>query len=181
MPDRRIHLPAEQMPTAWYNIMADMPEPPAPYLHPGTQQPLTPDALTPIFPMALIEQEVSTTRWIDIPGEVIDVFRQFRPSPLHRAIRLERALGTPARIYYKYEGVSPAGSHKPNTAIPQAWYNKQAGIKRLATETASGVERSRRKVCGVTLVSPRLYFSTVRVLMPSGPARRLNSLVLLSP
>ena len=138
MPDRRIHLPAEKMPTTWYNIMADMPNPPSPYLHPATQEPLTPDALTPIFPMALIEQEVSTTRWIDIPGEVIDVFRQFRPSPMHRAVRLERALGTPARIYYKYEGVSPAGSHKPNTAIPQAWYNKQAGIKRLATETGAG-------------------------------------------
>jgi tryptophan synthase beta chain len=126
------------MPTAWYNIMADMPNKPAPYLHPATQEPLTPDALTPIFPMALIEQEVSQQRWIDIPGEVLDVLLQFRPSPLHRAVRLEQALGTPARIYYKYEGVSPAGSHKPNTAIPQAWYNKQAGIKRLSTETGAG-------------------------------------------
>ncbi len=138
MPDRRILLPASELPTAWYNIMADLPHPPAPYLHPGTQQPLTPDVLTPIFPMALIAQEVSTERWIDIPGEILDVFRQFRPSPLHRALRLERALGTPARIYYKNEGVSPAGSHKPNTAIPQAWYNKQAGIKRLSTETGAG-------------------------------------------
>jgi tryptophan synthase beta chain len=138
MPQRRIYLPGESMPTAWYNIMADMPIPPAPYLHPATQEPLTPDALTPIFPMALIEQEVSTQRWIDIPGEVLDALRQYRPSPLHRALRLEKALGTPARIYYKYEGVSPAGSHKPNTAIPQAWYNKQAGIKRLATETGAG-------------------------------------------
>ena len=138
MPERRINLPASQMPTAWYNIMADFPNPPAPYLHPGTQQPLGPEDLAPIFPMALIEQEVSSQRWIDIPGEVLDVFRQFRPSPLHRALRLEKALGTPARIYYKYEGVSPAGSHKPNTAIPQAWYNKQAGVKRLATETGAG-------------------------------------------
>jgi tryptophan synthase beta chain len=138
MPERRIQLPAGQMPTAWYNIMADMPTPPAPYLHPATQAPLTPDALTPIFPMALIEQEVTTQRWVDIPGEVLDVYQQFRPSPLHRAVRLEQALGTPARIYYKYEGVSPAGSHKPNTAIPQAWYNKQAGIQRLATETGAG-------------------------------------------
>ncbi len=138
MPDRRIHLPANELPTAWYNIMADLPNPPAPYLHPATQQPLTPDVLAPIFPMALIEQEVSTARWIDIPGDILDVFRQFRPTPLHRAVRLERALGTPARIYYKYEGVSPAGSHKPNTAIPQAWYNKQAGIARLATETGAG-------------------------------------------
>ncbi len=138
MPDRRIHLPANDMPTSWYNIMADLPNPPSPYLHPGTQQPLTPDVLAPIFPMALIEQEVSTARWVDIPGEIIDVLLQFRPSPLHRALRLERALGTPARIYYKYEGVSPAGSHKPNTAVPQAWYNRQAGIKRLATETGAG-------------------------------------------
>jgi tryptophan synthase beta chain len=138
MPDRRIHLPGNNMPTAWYNIMADMPIPPAPYLHPVTQEPLTPDALTPIFPMSLIEQEVSTQRWIDIPGEVLDVLLQYRPSPLHRAVRLEKALGTPARIYYKYEGVSPAGSHKPNTAVAQAWYNKQAGIKRLSTETGAG-------------------------------------------
>ena len=138
MPERRINLPGKQMPTAWYNIMADMPNPPAPYLNPVTQQPLTPDALTPIFPMSLIEQEVSTQRWIDIPGEVLDAYHQFRPSPLHRALRLEKALGTPARIYYKYEGVSPAGSHKPNTAIPQVWYNKQAGITRLATETGAG-------------------------------------------
>ena len=126
------------MPAAWYNILADMPNPPAPYLHPATQEPLKPDDLAPIFPEALIAQEVSGERWIDIPGEVLDAFRQFRPSPLHRALRLEQALETPARIYYKYEGVSPAGSHKPNTAIPQAWYNKQAGIQRLATETGAG-------------------------------------------
>lgn len=138
MPDRRIHLPGDKMPTAWYNIMADMPNAPEPYLHPMTQERLTPDVLAPIFPESLIRQEVSTDRWVDIPGEVLDVLHQFRPSPLHRAVRLEQALGTPARIYYKYEGVSPAGSHKPNTAIPQAWYNKQAGIKRLATETGAG-------------------------------------------
>ncbi len=138
MPDRRIQLPGKDMPTAWYNIMADMKNPPTPYLNPATQELLTPDLLTPIFPMALIEQEVSQQRWIDIPGEVIDIYRQFRPAPLHRALRLEQALGTPARIYYKYEGVSPAGSHKPNTAIPQAFYNKQAGVKRLATETGAG-------------------------------------------
>ena len=138
MPDRRIHLPMNQMPTAWYNIMADFKNPPAPYLHPATQKLITPPDLAPIFPMALIEQEVSSQRWIDIPGEVLDLFRQFRPSPMHRAVRLEQALGTPARIFFKYEGVSPAGSHKPNTAIPQAFYNKQAGIKRLATETGAG-------------------------------------------
>ena len=138
MPERRIQLPGQQMPTSWYNIMADMPNPPSPYLHPGTQQPLAPQDLAPIFPMALIEQEVSQQRWVEMPGGVVDVLRQFRPTPMHRATRLEAALGTPAKIYYKYEGVSPAGSHKPNTAIPQAWYNKQAGIKRLATETGAG-------------------------------------------
>jgi tryptophan synthase beta chain len=138
MPNRRTMLPGDRMPTAWYNIMADMPNPPQPYLHPGTQEPLTPDVLTPIFPMSLIEQEVSTERWIDIPGEVIDALRQYRPTPMHRAYRLEKMLGTPARIYYKHEGISPTGSHKSNTAIPQAYYNKQAGIKRLATETGAG-------------------------------------------
>lgn len=138
MPERRINLPGKDMPSAWYNIAADLPNAPAPYLHPGTHEPLTPDLLAPIFPMALIEQEMSAQRYIDIPGEVIDLLRQYRPSPLHRALRLEKALGTPAKIYYKYEGVSPAGSHKPNTAIPQAYYNKQAGIKRIATETGAG-------------------------------------------
>jgi len=135
---RRIELPPNKMPTAWYNVLADMTEVPEPYLHPGTKQPLGPDDLSPIFPMALIEQEVTTQRYVDIPGEVIDAYRQWRPSPLHRALRLEKELGTPARIYYKYEGGSPAGSHKPNTAIPQAYYNKQAGIKRLSTETGAG-------------------------------------------
>ncbi|HEY3329771.1 MAG TPA: TrpB-like pyridoxal phosphate-dependent enzyme [Capsulimonadaceae bacterium] len=138
MPQRRIYLPDSQMPTAWYNVLADMPNPPKPYLHPGTKEPVGPADLSAIFPEALIMQEVSTERWIDIPGEVIDMYRQYRPAPLHRAIRLEQALGTPARIYYKYEGVSPAGSHKPNTAIPQAFYNKKAGIKRLSTETGAG-------------------------------------------
>ncbi|OPZ86433.1 MAG: Tryptophan synthase beta chain [bacterium ADurb.Bin429] len=138
MPERRIILPGAKMPTAWYNIMADMPTPPAPYLHPATREPLTPDALTPIFPMSLIEQEVSTQRWVDMPGDVVEALRQYRTTPLLRALRLEKALGTPARIYYKYEGQSPTGSHKSNTAIAQAYYNKQAGIKRLATETGAG-------------------------------------------
>jgi tryptophan synthase beta chain len=138
MSERLIFLPSTKAPSAWYNVLADMPAPPQPYLHPGTRQPLGPDDLSPIFPMALIEQEVTSQRWVDIPGEVIDCYRQFRPSPLHRAVRLEQALQTPARIYYKYEGVSPAGSHKPNTAIPQAFYNKKAGIKRLSTETGAG-------------------------------------------
>lgn len=138
MPERRIILPGSQMPTAWYNIMADMPNKPAPYLHPGTQEPVKPDDLAAIFPESLIMQEMSTDRWIDIPGEVLDALRQYRPTGLHRAVRLEKALGTPARIYYKYEGSSPTGSHKSNTATAQAWYNKQAGIKRLATETGAG-------------------------------------------
>jgi tryptophan synthase beta chain len=128
----------EHIPSQWYNIVADMPNPPAPGLNPGTQKPLTPDDLSPIFPMAIIEQEVSDKRWIDIPEEVRDIYRLWRPTPLYRAHRLEAALKTPARIYYKYEGASPAGSHKTNTSIPQAYYNKQAGIKRLATETGAG-------------------------------------------
>lgn len=138
MSERRIYLPPSRMPVAWYNIVADMPQPPAPYLHPQTREPLRPDDLAAIFPPAVIEQEFSHTRWVDMPGEVIDLLRHYRPSPLHRALRLEQALQTPAKIYYKYEGVSPAGSHKPNTAIPQAWYNKQAGIKHLTTETGAG-------------------------------------------
>jgi tryptophan synthase beta chain len=138
MPQRRIHLSPAKSPTAWYNVLADFPEPLDPYLHPGTREPLGPTDLAAIFPPALIEQEMSSQRWIDIPGEVLDIYHQYRPSPLHRAKRLEEALVTPAKIYYKYEGVSPAGSHKPNTAIAQAYYNKQAGIKRLATETGAG-------------------------------------------
>jgi tryptophan synthase beta chain len=127
-----------QIPTHWYNIIPDLPGPLAPVIHPGTKQPVTPNDLLPIFPMGLIEQEVSTQRWIPIPDEVREIYRIWRPSPLFRALRLEKALGTPAKIYYKYEGVSPAGSHKPNTAIPQAYYNKIAGTKRIATETGAG-------------------------------------------
>ncbi len=126
------------MPRQWYNIIADMPNPPAPPLHPATREPLEPDDLAPLFPMALIEQEVSQERWIDIPEEVLEIYRLWRPTPLYRARRLEQALGTPAKIYYKYEGVSPAGSHKPNTAVAQAYYNKKEGVKRLATETGAG-------------------------------------------
>ena len=127
-----------QIPKYWYNIAADLPKPPPPVLHPGTLQPIGPDDLAPLFPMALIMQEVSTEREIEIPEPVRDVYRQWRPSPLYRARRLEKALGTPARIYYKYEGVSPAGSHKPNTAVPQAFYNKEAGINKISTETGAG-------------------------------------------
>ena len=126
------------IPSAWYNLQADLPSPPPPVLHPGTLQPVGPDDLAPLFPMALIGQEVSTEREIAIPAPVRDAYRAWRPTPLHRARRLEQALGTPARIYYKYEGVSPTGSHKPNTAVAQAFYNKEAGVARLATETGAG-------------------------------------------
>jgi tryptophan synthase beta chain len=138
MRQTKIVLSDKEIPTKWYNIMADMPNLPKPPLHPATKQPVGPDDLTPIFPMALIEQEMTQERWIDIPEEVLDIYSLWRPAPLFRAHRLEKLLGTPAKIYYKYEGVSPAGSHKPNTAIPQAYYNKQAGMKRIATETGAG-------------------------------------------
>src|SRR5258708_3515406 len=141
MPDRthtKYLLTEDQMPTAWYNIVPDLPRPPAPVLHPGTKQPVGPDDLAPLFPMELIMQEVSTAPYIEIPDPVRDVYKQWRPSPLYRARRLEKALDTPARIYYKYEGVSPVGSHKPNTAVPQVFYNKQAGINKISTETGAG-------------------------------------------
>jgi tryptophan synthase beta chain len=131
-------LPESQIPTHWYNIAADLPAPPSPVLHPGTKKPVTPQDMLPLFPPGLLEQEMSAERWIKIPDEVREIYRLWRPSPLYRARRLEAALGTPARIYYKYEGVSPAGSHKPNTAVPQAYYNKAAGTKRIATETGAG-------------------------------------------
>jgi len=131
-------LPEERIPRAWYNIAADLPEPPAPVLHPGTGQPIGPDDLAPLFPMALIGQEVSSEREIEIPSPVRDVYRPWRPAPLYRARALEKVLDTPAHIYYKYEGVSPSGSHKPNTAVTQAFYNKEEGTKRLVTETGAG-------------------------------------------
>jgi tryptophan synthase beta chain len=131
-------LDESRIPKRWYNLLADLPSPPPPVLHPGTLKPVGPDDLAPLFPMALIAQEVSGEREIDIPEPVRDVYRQWRATPLFRARRLERALQTPARIYYKYEGVSPAGSHKPNTAVAQAFYNKEAGITRIATETGAG-------------------------------------------
>src|SRR5512143_418269 len=131
-------LPEKDLPQRWYNIQADLPEPLPPYLHPGTLQPLGPADLAPLFPMEPIKQEVSQERYIDIPEEVQDVYRLWRPTPLFRARNLEKALDTPAKIYYKYEGVSPAGSHKLNTSVPQAYYNKKEGVKRLATETGAG-------------------------------------------
>lgn len=136
--ERKILLNERDLPRAWYNIQADLPTPLPPPLNPATGEPITPDMLAPIFPMNLIEQEVSTRRWIDIPEEVVERLLIWRPTPLCRAYRLEKFLGTPAKIYYKNEGVSPPGSHKPNTAIPQAYYNKTFGIKRLTTETGAG-------------------------------------------
>jgi tryptophan synthase beta chain len=134
----RIVLDESEQPTRWYNLIHDLPTPPPAVLHPGTLQPVGPDDLAPLFPMDLIMQEVTADRYVDIPGAVLDVYRLWRPSPMYRAHRLEKALDTPAKIYYKYEGVSPAGSHKPNTAVPQAYYNAQAGIRRLTTETGAG-------------------------------------------
>ncbi|GHG24303.1 MULTISPECIES: TrpB-like pyridoxal phosphate-dependent enzyme [Amycolatopsis] len=131
-------LDEKDLPTQWYNVIPDLPEPPPPPLHPGTREPVGPDDLAPLFPQALIAQEVTTDRYVDIPEEVREVYRLWRPSPLFRARRLEKALGTPARIYYKYEGVSPVGSHKPNTAVPQAFYNAAEGVTRLTTETGAG-------------------------------------------
>src|SRR5436190_2921097 len=124
----KILLDESEIPTHWYNLVPDLPQPPAPVLHPGTGQPIGPADLAPLFPMELIKQEVSQERWIEIPDQVRDVYKLWRPSPLVRARRLEKALGTPARIYYKYEGVSPAGSHKPNTAVAQAYYNKKEKV-----------------------------------------------------
>src|SRR5574343_1459820 len=138
MKDVKILLSEDEMPRYWYNIQADMPNKPLPPLHPGTKQPVGPQDLAPLFPMELIKQEVSQDPWIEIPDEVRDIYRQWRPSPLFRARRLEKLLDTPAKIYYKYEGVSPAGSHKPNSAVPQAWYNAEEGVKRLTTETGAG-------------------------------------------
>src|SRR5437660_7963653 len=141
MPDN-VHtkylLNEDEMPRDWYNIAADLPKPPEPVLHPGTKQPVTPDDLAPLYIMALIMQEVSTEPYIEIPAPIRQVYMQWRPTPLFRARRLEKALDTPARIYYKYEGVSPVGSHKPNTAVAQVYYNKQEGVKKLSTETGAG-------------------------------------------
>ena len=135
----KIILKEKYMPKKWYNVASkDLPKPPEPYLNPQTNEPIGPDDLAPLFPMGLIEQEVSTEQWIDIPEEVLDIYSLYRPTPMYRARRLEQALNTPAKIYYKNEGVSPPGSHKPNTAIAQAYYNKKEGVKRIATETGAG-------------------------------------------
>jgi tryptophan synthase beta chain len=160
-----------RIPKSWYNLMADLPSPPPPVLHPGTLAPVGPSDLAPLFPPALIMQEVSTEREIEIPKPVRAVYRQWRPSPLYRARRLEAALQTPARIYYKYEGVSPAGSHKPNTAVAQAFYNKEAGITRIATETGAGQWGSALAFAGATFGIEILVFM-VRVSYNQKPYRR---------
>src|ERR1700676_540547 len=165
------NLPQSRIPQAWYNIVPDLPRPLAPVLHPGTMQHIGPDALAPLFPMSLILQEVSTEREIEIPGEVRQFYAQWRPSPLFRARRLEKALDTPARIYYKYEGVSPAGSHKPNTAVAQAYYHKEAGTKRLSTETGAGQwGSSLAMACAFFGLECKVYM--VRVSYNQKPYRR---------
>ncbi|HZP87384.1 MAG TPA: TrpB-like pyridoxal phosphate-dependent enzyme [Burkholderiales bacterium] len=160
-----------RIPRNWYNIMADLPKPPPPVLHPGTLKPLGPDDLAPLFPMSLILQEVSTEREIEIPEPVREVYKQWRPSPLYRARRLEQALQTPARIYYKYEGVSPAGSHKPNTAVAQAFYNKEAGVERITTETGAGQWGSSLAFAGA-LFGLEITVFMVKVSFNQKPYRR---------
>jgi tryptophan synthase beta chain len=164
-------LTEEQIPKFWYNIVADLPSPPPPPLHPGTLQPLGPDDLAPLFPMALIMQEVSADREIEIPGPVREIYKQWRPSPLYRARRLEKVLDTPARIYYKYEGVSPAGSHKPNTAVAQAFYNREAGITKIATETGAGQWGSALAFAGA-LFGIEVQVFMVKVSYQQKPYRR---------
>ena len=164
-------LDESHIPKRWYNIQADLPKPLPPVLHPGTLKPLGPADLAPLFPMALIEQEVTQEREVPIPEPVREVYRQWRPSPLFRARRLEKALQTPARIYYKYEGVSPAGSHKPNTAVAQAFYNREAGVKKLATETGAGQWGSSLAFAGA-LFGIDVQIFMVRVSYDQKPYRR---------
>src|SRR5512140_757762 len=160
-----------RIPKSWYNLQADLPKPLPPVLHPGTLQPVGPDDLAPLFPTALIMQEVTTEREVEIPGPVRDVYRQWRPTPLFRARRLEKTLQTPARIYYKYEGVSPAGSHKPNTAVVQAFYNREAGVRKLITETGAGQWGSSLAFAGA-LFGIDVQVFMVRVSYDQKPYRR---------
>jgi tryptophan synthase beta chain len=167
----KFNLDESRIPKHWYNVVADLPAPPPPALHPGTQRPLGPDDLAPLFPMSLILQEVSTEREIEIPAPVREIYRQWRPSPLRRARRLEQALDTPAHIYFKDESVSPAGSHKPNTAIAQAFYNKEAGVKRLSTETGAGQWGSSLALAG-SMFGLEVDIYMVRVSYNQKPYRR---------
>jgi len=170
--ETKILLNESEMPREWYNVLPDLPGGPTPVLHPGTLEPIKPQDLAPLFAMGLIEQEVSSERWIKIPEEVLDIYTMWRPSPLVRAHRLEKALGTPAKIYYKWEGVSPAGSHKPNTAIAQAYYNKKEGIKRLATETGAGQWGSALCLAG-KLIGLEVMVYMVKVSYDQKPYRRM--------
>lgn len=164
-------LPESEMPRAWYNLRADLPFELPPVLHPGTHKPVGPDDLAPLFPMAVIEQEVTRERWIEIPPEVRDIYKLWRPAPLIRAHRLERALQTPAKIFYKYEGVSPSGSHKPNTAVAQAYYNREAGTKRITTETGAGQWGSSLAfACQIFGIDLKVYM--VKVSYEQKPYRR---------
>ncbi len=170
MPQVKIFLDESEILSSWYNVVADMPNPPAPPLGPDGK-PISPDALSAIFPHAIIEQEVSRERWIPVPEPVRQIYRQWRPTPLYRAVRLEEALGTPARIYYKYEGVSPAGSHKPNTSVAQAYFNHLAGVRRLTTETGAGQWGSALALAGRMFgIDVRVYM--VRVSYEQKPFRR---------
>jgi tryptophan synthase beta chain len=171
MSDKKIYLSEEEIPKFWYNIVADLSVPPPPPLHPGTQQPITPPDLEPLFPMDLILQEVSAERYIEIPKAVRDAYKIWRPSPLIRATNLEKALDTPAKIYYKYEGVSPAGSHKPNTAIPQAYYNALAGVKKLTTETGAGQWGSSLAFAGA-MFNLEVFVFMVKVSFEQKPYRK---------
>ena len=164
-------LDESRIPRFWYNIMADLPSPPPPVLHPGTMKPVGPDDLAPLFPMSLIAQEVTTDREVEIPAPVREIYKQWRPTALFRARRLEKALGTPARIYYKYEGVSPAGSHKPNTAVAQAFYNREAGVRKLSTETGAGQWGSSLAFAGA-LFGIDVQIFMVRVSYDQKPYRR---------
>ena len=172
MAQHRYLLPEDRIPAHWYNIAADLPSMPPPPLNPGTGQPLGPEALAGIFPMSLIEQEVSTDRYIAIPDPVREIYAMWRPTPMYRALGLEKALGTTCKIFYKYEGVSPAGSHKPNTSVPQAYYNAQAGIKRLTTETGAGQWGSSLSfACNLFDIECKVFM--VRVSYDSKPYRRM--------
>jgi len=185
MTQTKFVLNESDMPRRWYNVLADMPAPPPPPLHPGTLEPVGPEALAPLFPMSLIQQEVTTDRYVDIPDEVLEVYKLWRPTPLFRAHRLEKALQTPAHIYYKYEGTSPAGSHKPNTAVAQAYYNRQAGVRRLTTETGAGQWGSALAMA-CTFFDIELKVYMVKVSYQQKPYRRImmetwGATVLASP
>ena len=172
MKERKILLTERDIPEKWYNIMADMPNKPLPPLNPATKEPIGPEALAPIFPMGLIQQEVSAEKWIQIPDAVRDIYTLYRPTPLYRAYNLEKVLDTPAKIYYKYEGVSPAGSHKPNTAIPQAYYNKQEGVKKITTETGAGQWGSALALaCNFFDIACEVYM--VRISFDQKPYRKM--------